>query len=423
MTKTAPTTITWHIKPNAKQREAMLARTKYVGYGGARGGGKSWFVREKAKGMALAFPGITQLLVRRTLGELRNNHINQLKGDLNGVAKYNQQEKTFYFKNGSRIILGYCDNDNDLMQYQGAEYDIVYIDEATNLRQEWIQKITACVRGVNDFPKRVYMTCNPGGPGHGYIKRLFIDKTYQPGEDPDDYTFIQAKVTDNDALMESDPDYIKQLQALPERLRQAWLEGRFDVFEGTFFDTFVPRTDDTGTGQWTHVLPTPKKIPSNWRIYRSFDWGFHRPFSCGWWGVDQDGTIYRILELYGCTGEPNEGVKWVPQKVFGRIKQIENEHPFLKGKQITGVADPAIWDAQTGESIAETAAKQGVFFTKGDHRRLAGWMQCRYRLEFDDEGYPGMYVFDCCKDFVRTIPLLQYDKTDVEDIDTSAEDH
>ena len=133
--------------------------------------------------------------------------------------------------------------------------------------------------------------------------------------------------------------------------------------------------------------------------------------------------IYRILELYGCTATPNEGVLWTPDKQFSEIRRIENEHPYLRGRDITGVADPAIWDASRGESIYETALKHRVFFQRGDNRRVAGWMQLHYRLAFDSEGYPGMYVFDNCKGFLRTVPALLYSATVPEDVDSAQEDH
>ena len=133
--------------------------------------------------------------------------------------------------------------------------------------------------------------------------------------------------------------------------------------------------------------------------------------------------VYRILELYGCTDTPNEGVKWTPERVFAEIHRIETEHRWLRGKTIQGVADPAIWDAETGESIADVAARYRVYFDKGDHARLPGWMQVHYRLYFDDNGYPMMYVFKNCKAFIRTMPLLQYDEHRVEDLDTDGEDH
>ena len=222
--------------PSEKQKQFLSAQTKHVGFGGARGGGKSWCVRDKAKRLALRYgrpeptkPGIKILIVRRTFPELVNNHINFLQDELNGIAKYNKTEKVFTFSNGSTIKFGYCNNDKDLDQYQGAEYDIIFLDEATQLQEMWIKKITACLRGVNGFPKRIYYTCNPGGASHGYFKRLFIDKQYEDGEHPEDYTFIQSLVTDNKALMASQPDYIKQLEALPPKLREAWLFGRWDI--------------------------------------------------------------------------------------------------------------------------------------------------------------------------------------------------
>jgi hypothetical protein len=167
----------------------------------------------------------------------------------------------------------------------------------------------------------------------------------------------------------------------------------------------------------------PFEIPDGWKIHRSFDWGYNKPFSCGWWAVDYDGVAYRILELYGCTKTPNEGVKWTPPQVFAEIHRIETEHRWLRGKRITGIADPAIWDAETGESIADVAAKHQVYFTPGDNKRIPGWMQIHYRFAFDDNGYPQMYVFNNCKAFIRTIPLLQYDEHKPEDLDTDGEDH
>lgn len=389
--------------------------------------------------LSLYYAGLKILIVRRTFPELVNNHINPLRGKLHGVARYNKTEKVFTFSNGSTIKFGYCNADKDLDQYQGAEYDVIFLDEATQLQEMWIKKITACVRGVNDFPKRIYYTCNPGGASHGYFKRLFIDRNYEEGENPEDYCFIQSLVTDNKALMASQPDYIKQLEALPPKLRDAWLYGRWDVYEGQFFEDFRTTPDpqkcaDAGIStedarkqhRWTHVIDPfdlSKGECRGWNIVRSYDFGYARPFSCAWWAVSYDGTIYRILELYGCTKTPNEGVKWTPDEQFRQIAELERTHPWLKGRRIEGVADPAIWDASRGESVADVGMKHGVYFTPGDHERIAGWMQVHYRFQFDENGYARMYVFDNCTGFIRTMPLLQYSQTRPEDLDTSGEDH
>ncbi|MGN1419212.1 MAG: phage terminase large subunit [Acutalibacteraceae bacterium] len=406
---------------NPKQVEFMKATAKNVGFGGARGGGKSWAVRTKAKILALRKPGIKQLIIRRTYPELVNNHINQLRAETARYAKYNDKDKVLKFINGSTIHFMYLAKDQDLDHLQGTEYDIIYFDEATQLSEFQIKSVKACLRGVNDFPKRIYYTMNPGGQGHGYIKRIFIDRNFTKDENPDDYVFIQSLVTDNKALMKSDPNYINQLKALPPKLKKAWLYGDWNIFEGMFFEEFVDDPEHYDDRQFTHVI-TPFK-PEGMRIYRSYDFGYNKPFSCAWWAVDKDGVIYRILELYGCTGEPNEGVKWSPLKQFQKIAEIEREHPYLRGQKISGVADPSIWDASRGESVAETAARCGIYFDPGDNKRIAGWMQCHYRLHFDKNGYPMMYVFNNCKAFIRTIPLLMFSETNPEDLDTSLEDH
>lgn len=422
---------------NEKQEAFLLARTKHIGYGGARGGGKSWAVRNKAIRLCMLYKGIKVIIIRRTYPELINNHITPLQDLLPvKIARYNKTEKIFRFFNGSTIKFGYCNNDNDLLQYQGSEYDCMFLDEATQLQEMWIKKIVACCRGVNSFPKRIYYTCNPGGASHGYFKRIFIDKKYEDGENPEDYTFIQALVTDNKALMASQPDYIKQLEALPPKLRDAWLYGRWDIFEGQFFEDFretpdielchlagITPEEALKQRRFTHVIE-PFEIPRGWNIMRSYDFGYNKPFSLGYWAVDYDGTLYRIMEMYGCTQTPDEGVKWSPDEQFRKISEFEREHPWLKDREIIdSVADPAIWDSSRGESIAETAAKYGIYFTPGDHERIPGWMQVHYRFQFDRNGYPRMYVFNNCKAFIRTIPLMMYSETHPEDLDTKLEDH
>ena len=281
-------------EPNEKQKIFLADKHRHVAYGGARGGGKSWAVRVKATLLCLRWAGIKILIVRKTYKDLTNNHIVPLQQMLQKeVAKYNKTEKVFTFFNGSTIWFGYCNNDSDLDQYQGAEYDVIFFDEATQLQEEWLKKINLAVRQPNGLPKRTYYTCNPGGVSHNYIKRLFIDKKYNEKEIPENYSFTQALVTDNVALMEMQPEYYDELDALPPKLRKAWLEGDWDVFEGQFFEDFVDRPDYYEQKQWTHVIE-PFEIPEGWKIYRSFDWGYNKPFSSGWWAVDYDGLAYRI---------------------------------------------------------------------------------------------------------------------------------
>lgn len=421
--------------PSAKQKQFLAEKHRYVAYGGARGGGKSWSVQRKAILLCLKWAGIKVLIVRRTYAELQNNHINVLIPLLYGIAKYNRSDKMFTFPNGSTIKFGYCATDADLGQYQGSEYDVIFIDEACLLSEYQIQQITACNRGVNNFPKRIYYTLNPGGQSHGYFKRLFVDRKFNGDEDPNDYSFIRSLVTDNKALMESQPEYIKQLKNLPPKLREAWLYGRWDIFEGMFFEDFRTEVDVSKTEElnmtpeemlkyhrYTHVIE-PFNPPEEWTYYRSYDFGYGKPFSCCWWAVDYEGIAYQIEECYGCTATPNEGVKWSPDKQFRQIKEIENSHPYLKGRYIDGVADPSIWDGSRGESVYEAALRNGIDFQKGVNDRIAGWMQMHYRFQFDEKGKARMYIFKNCKNTIRTLPLLMYDEHKPEDLDTTQEDH
>lgn len=409
-----------------KQELFMRAKTKHIGFGGSRGGGKSHALRTKAKLLCARYPGISILIVRRTYPELQSNHIARLVPECVGLAKYNDKNKLLTFVNGSKIKFDYCDNDNHINHYQGQEYDIIMLDEATQLKEDWIRKLIACLRAVNDFPKRIYYTMNPGGIAHDYIKRLFITRQYRGKEKPEDYTFIQSLPQDNLALMKMQPDYIEQLESLPPKLRDAWLYGSWDVYEGQVFEDFANLPEHYMDRHWTHVIePFDMDGPDTkrWKVYRSFDWGYAKPFSCSWTAMDHDGIAYRFMEMYGCGAEPDEGVRWEPDKVFSEIARTEREHPWLRGRDIQGIADPAIWQKDTGVSIADMATKNGVYFSPGDNKRIPGWMQVHYRLRFDDNGVPMFYVFRTCENFIRTLPTLIYDNVRVEDVDSSGEDH
>lgn len=421
--------------PNPKQDLALRATQKHVCFGGARGGGKSWMIRAKAIILCSKYPGIKCLIVRRTYKEVVANHIEPLMALLVGFCRYNKSENRIIFPNGSQIICGYCDNDSDALNYRGLEYDVIFIDEATLLQEAWIRQIAGSCRGVNGYPKRVYYTTNPGGPSHGYIKRLFIDRKFEIDEHPEEYIFIQSLITDNKMLMEMDPDYVHTLESLPRVLKEAWLNGRWDVFEGAYFEEFRITPDPQLCAEhhltveeaekqhlFTHVIK-PFPIPQSWNVFHSYDWGYGKPFSCGWYAVDYDGCMYKILELYGCTGTPNEGLKWSNDEQFKEIHRIETQHPLLRGRKIFGPADPSIWDGSHGISAAETAEKNGVYFSPGVNDRVPGWMQIRERLKFDQNGRAMFYIFDTCKDTIRTFPLMMFDKHKIEDLDSSLEDH
>ena len=184
--------------PNARQEEFFLSAARHTAYGGARGGGKSWAMRRKLVLMAFYYPSLNVLLLRRTLNELRENHVVPLLRELGGTALYNAAERVFKFPNGSRLKLGYCDGENDVYQYQGQEYDVIGLEEATHFTEEQMRFITTCNRTTRtDMTPRMYYTCNPGNVGHAWVKRLFLDCIYREGEHAEDYAFIPARVWDN----------------------------------------------------------------------------------------------------------------------------------------------------------------------------------------------------------------------------------
>lgn len=396
-------------RTNEKQIKFMMARTRYVGYGGARGGGKSWVSRVKATMLALAYPGIKILLVRRTLEELEENHGRQLTEILHGYAKYRDQKKIFTFPKvdgkQSTIRLGYCDAENDVLRYQGQEYDCIFLDEATQLTEFQFQTFKGCLRGVNDFPKRIYVTCNPGGVGHAWVKRLFIERRYESGERAEDYSFIQADVYDNEVLLEKDPDYVNQLESLPYELRRAWLHGDWDVFAGQFFPEW---------SRDTHVM-APMEIPENWRRYVTIDYGMDM-LAAYLIAVDEQGRVYVIRELYEGRdlGEGHKGLI-ISEAAKALLEMTEGETVY------EWLAPPDLWGArqETGRSVADIFAEHGIYLTKTSNNREAGWMAVREMLKLseDESGrmVPGLRVFGTCPNLIRTLPLLRYDERHVND--------
>ena len=262
-------------KPYPKQIEFFKATNKYIAYGGARGGGKSWSARIKVVLLALRYPGIQILLLRRSLKDLRDNHVIPLQKLLktetkDKIATYKSQEKEFLFPNGSRVVLGYCANEGDVLQYQGQAYDVIFMEEATQFTEFQFQALTESNRSSGlckiPFSPRMYFTCNPGGVGHIWFKRLFIDREYRQSEKPEDYIFIQSLVYENEYLMKNDPNYVRTLENLPEDRRKAMLYGDWDIFEGQYFNEF---------NRDIHVIE-PFAIPKHWKRYIAMDYGLDK---------------------------------------------------------------------------------------------------------------------------------------------------
>lgn len=424
-----------------KKQLAFMKRMEYEAlYGGAAGGGKSDCLLAEAV-RQVHIKNYRCLILRKTYPQLAEliDRSTELYSAAFPKAKYNASEHCWKFPSGAKIYFGSMQYTKDRINYQGKRYDLIIFDELTHFT--WDEYSYMFSRNRPSGPgTRVYMRAatNPGGVGHGWVKERFVTpatpmtpiienlEVKGPGgkmiQMSRSRIFVPSTVFDNQELLNNNPEYLASLAMLPEKEREALLEGSWDSFSGQAFTEW--KNDRAGylTQRFTHVIE-PFDIPKDWIIKRGFDFGYAKPFSVGWYAVDHKGCMYRIKELYGCTATPNTGIMLTPQEIAKQINDIEHTEENLKGRRIIGIADPSIFDCSRGESIAEMMAKEGVFWQPGDNTRLAGKMQLHYRLAFDETGRAMLYVFNTCRHFIRTIPNLVYSEKMVEDIDTTQEDH
>lgn len=369
-----------------KQRAFCGSRALYTAYGGARGGGKTHAVRIKAVGGAIRWKNIRILIVRRTYPELQANHIEPLLRLVpREIAEYNATHRAMYFKNGSLIKFGHYGGTISEGEYQGQEYDWIFLDEATQFSQRDFRYLCGLLRGVSDIPKRFYLTCNPGGIGHRWVRRLFIDREFITGsrnseedENPDDYVFIPATVEDNTFLTRAAPGYVKMLAQLPENLRRAHRYGDWDALSGTYFPELSEKT---------HMLDAPFRIPEHWPRYRAIDYGLDM-LACGWFAVGEGGQsfLYRELKTPGL----------IVSEAARRILELT-----LPGETVTAtLAPPDLWNRQkdSGKTMAELFATAGVPLSRTDNSRVQGWLQVKEALAPRRDGPPALLFFPNCRE-------------------------
>lgn len=411
-------------RPNpGPQTEFLAATEKEVLYGGARGGGKSYSLIvdplrycHKAKHRAL--------VIRKTMPELRDMiaHAHDLYRKAFPEVKWKEQEKVFTFPSGARIEFGYAENEQDATRYQGQAYTWIGVDEIGLYASDRILTLLkGSLRSVDpEIPTFIRMTCNPGGPGMHWIKEHFIDAAdwnttfYLPVEQPDGSTdyisrrFIPAKLSDNPFLTRT-ADYRNMLLSLPDKLKKMWLEGRWDVVEGAAFEEFDPSI---------HVIE-PFDIPTSWPKFRSCDWGFSQPFCVLWYTVDYENTIYVYREFYG---------KGLTADIFAQRVMALQEGEYVQ----YGVMDSSVWARRgdVGPPVPEIMRQNGCLWRPSDRSpgsRRNGKMEVHRRLRiFQDETgklNTKLKIFRNCRNLIRTLPVLPLDENDLEDIDTTAEDH
>lgn len=433
-----------------KQTMAYLTPATEFLYGGAAGGGKSFLLRVSAIRWCYEVPGIQVYLFRRTLPDLRDNHLRGptsffvLLQDaiLRGEVKYRAQENEFEWGNGSTLHLCYCDSENDVEKYRGAEIHVLLMDELTHFTEYQYRFLRSRVRiaGLkipDNYAKllpRIESASNPGSVGHAWVKRTFISPAVAmkiwraaPGEGGMLRQFIPAKLSDNPYLTEDDPEYANRLRGLgADSLVRAMLDGDWDIIAGAAFEKL--RRD-------THCLE-PFEIPEDWLRFGAFDWGSTRPFSYGMYAVASDpidvggihvqrGALVRYDEWYGWNGKPNEGLRMeAPEVASGILAKEDGVKPAYR------IADSSMWKVDGGPSIAETFNKFGCILRpspKGPGSRHNGYVEVRARIAGNDDG-PMLFCTESCHNgFWRTMPDLVMDEHQhglkSEQIDTDQEDH
>jgi phage terminase large subunit len=371
----------------------------------------SWAMRRKFVLLAMRYEGLQILLLRRTLPELRENHILPLQQELYGFANYKDSEKSFVFPNGSRIKLGYCDNESDVYQYQGQEYDVIGMEEATHFTDSQRVFLSTCNRSTRtDFSPRMYYTANPGGVGHVWFKRLFIDRDYQAKEKPEHYIFIPAKVYDNTVLMENNPEYVEILENLPEDLRRAHLDGDWDALAGQYFREFRREI---------HTIDA-FEIPKEWRRYRTVDYGLDM-CACYWVALSPTRKAYVYRELH----QPN----LIISEAANMIKSMTPDDEEI----YTTFLPPDLYNRRqdTGKSAADIFYENGIKHQKSINDRILGWynmkewlMVYNTRDEQTGEEYKtsNLVIFKNCVNLAKHIPQLQSDDKEPNDVATEPHD-
>lgn len=416
-------------------------------FGGARGGGKTAAMIGEFSGHADRYGAAASgLMLRRERTQLLGTiaEADALYSKL-GV-RWKDSDKTFLWPNGARLQMGYLERDQDTDAWQGRNLTRLYVEEIGNFpRFAPIAKLFATLRSSTGVPVRFRCTANPGGPGHSWCKGRYVDQApagmkilkeiltnpLNGQQITRERVYIPSRVSDNPTLGD---DYVGNLVlsgAGSPALVRAWLEGDWSAIEGAFFSEWMASK---------HIVE-PFVIPAHWTRFRAADWGTARPFSIGWYAVASEetrlvdgrviprGALVRYREWYGCRTQldgqpiPNEGLKLPASEVAQRIVAMS------QGEQIEyTVIDPAVFANTGGQTIAEAFAAHGVPCLRADNTRVAqagamsGWNNVRQRLTGDGDN-PLLFVFSTCAHLIRTLPVIQHDRTRAEDVDTDAEDH
>lgn len=403
-----------NISITKKQQKFITSEAFETLFGGAAGGGKSYGQLVDALLYALKYPKSKQIIFRSTFADLEKSLI-RVSLDVYplSIADYNSSKHTWKFNNGSIIDFGYIQYEKDVYQYQSAEYDVIRFDELTHFTEFMYTYMISRCRGANPYPKRIKSSTNPGGIGHTWVKERFID-IGEPNvihncklETGEEVTriFIPSLVTDNKFMLDYDPEYIKRLDALPEKERKALKYGDWDIYDGMFFPEFK---------RSIHVIK-PFQIPDNWNRYIAMDYGLDM-FAVLFVAIDTKGKAYVYNEIHKSNLIVSEAVQTL--KSYMR----QNKYKYI-------YAPPDLWNRNrdTGKSTAELFYEGGVDLTKASNNRIAGWLNVKewlrvkkVRHEQTGELYEDsdLKIFSNCLNLIKYLPQLQHDEKDPNDVAT-----
>jgi hypothetical protein len=362
---------------------------EHTGYGGSAGSGKSHLARATLAAVAMTWPGSTSIIFRKTEREVMENHVNKFFAEvpkkLNGkrVYSWNGEEMCAHWFNGSRTYFGYLRLDDDVFRYQGPEYDVMIFEEATHYSWKMVNWLTANRLRATVPEARPFCLypSNPGNKGHAWFKRLFIDRNFHTEDDerPEEYTFVQARLSDNQILRDRDPKYERRLNRLPEPWRSWMRDGDWTAGAGGAFPEL-----DSGT----HFVK-PFAVPPHWRQFGAFDWGYHHPFSFGHYAIDEDGTVFKLDTITAPRMQPHDIARLIKYKV-PNVEQLEyivaGHDLWARGKARGDV----------GETLFEYFASQGIYCIHADIDRIQGYQNLLRMLAWqsveagtDGEGQAG----------------------------------
>ena len=407
-------------QPHPGPQTEALQRSEYeILYGGARGGGKTtagmaWLIHPDY----IKHPLYRALVIRRNYDDLKDwiDRARFMWRSFEMEVVGNPAE--FRFASGAKIRTGHLQDRDSYTKYLGHEYHRLVLEEASLIPNEldYLRLISSVRSTISELRPSIFLTTNPGGPGHLWLRDRFVNharnKSYTDPTTGRTRIFIPAKVTDNPTLMKEDPHYIKSLEALPDELKRAWLDGDWDIFAGQYFKKW--RHD-------VHVID-PIEIPNHWYKYRAIDYGYAAPFCCLWLAVDYDRNVYVYKEHYEAGQDLNYHIDKIKEKSEKEeyMATLGDPSMWIRNPQNTNKSDTT---APSHQGIAHIMQFAGINMIKANNDRINGWNLIRQYLDHGKELKPKIKVFSTCENLIRTLPSMIHDDRRPEDLDTKQEDH